>query len=91
MDCSVKTAQHIDRYRIRLDFEDGSRGDVDLAGYVRPGTVFEAFADPDYFKTFRVEYGTLVWGDGEVDLAPEKLYELATGVVIGSRQRQGAV
>lgn len=26
---------------------------------------------------FRIEYGTLVWGDGLVDIAPETLYQKA--------------
>jgi hypothetical protein len=26
-----------------------------------------------------VYYGTLSWGDDEIDLAPEHLYEMATG------------
>jgi hypothetical protein len=44
--------------------------------------------DDDYFRGLRVELGTLVWGEGELDIAPETLYEKATGrVVTYSRSR----
>jgi hypothetical protein len=38
--------------------------------------VFVNFGHIDYFKKFTIDYGTLVW-DGEVDIAPERLYEKA--------------
>jgi len=72
-------AQYDSEYRIHLQFEDGSRGTVDLSDYIKPDTVFEVFSDKHYFTSFRIEYGTLVWGDGEVDIAPETLYERTTG------------
>ena len=74
----VTEARYPNRYRIQLRFEDGSAGVADLSGYPNQDNVFRAFPDSDYFKRFRVEYGTLVWGNGEVDIAPESLYSLAT-------------
>ncbi|RKX79290.1 MAG: hypothetical protein DRP87_03615 [Spirochaetes bacterium] len=41
-----------------------------------------------FFKKFRVEYGTLVWGNGEIDIAPETLYTLATGKPVTFGQKQ---
>ena len=75
----ITEAQYIEHYRIQLKFEDGSTGTVDLTAYLEEDTVFQAFVDMEYFKYFAVEYGTLVWGKGEVDIAPETLYSLATG------------
>jgi hypothetical protein len=34
--------------------------------------------DIDYFKIVRLEYGTWVWGEGQIDIAPETLYVKAT-------------
>ena len=74
----VTEARYPNRYRIQLRFEDGSAGVADLSRYPNQDNVFRAFPDSDYFKRFRVEYGTLVWRNGEVEIAPESLYSLAT-------------
>ena len=75
----VVEARYERDYRIRLTFEDGQSGVVDLADYVSDRTVFAPFSDIDYFRRFQVDAGALVWGNGELDIAPERLYELATG------------
>jgi hypothetical protein len=75
----VTHAEHVEGYRIKLSFEDGSSGIADLSSYPSETDVFRAFLDMDFFRTFRVEYGILDWGDGNIDIAPERLYELATG------------
>lgn len=85
----LKNAEVVGGYVLKLEFEDGSTGKVDILKYVEEGTVFARLKDPSYFKTFRIEYGTLLWGEGEVDVAPEALYEEATGkqVEYGSKDR----
>ena len=72
-------AQYIADYKIKLQFEDGSTGIADLSEYPDSDNVFRQFLDIDYFKGFRIEYGTLIWGNGELDIAPETLYTIATG------------
>ncbi|MFP4068449.1 MAG: DUF2442 domain-containing protein [Spirochaetaceae bacterium] len=74
----VTHAEYVSNYKIRFEFEDGSRGVADLSDYPEEGTVFSAFFNLDYFSKFYVEHGAVVWGNGEVDIAPEKLYELVT-------------
>ena len=74
----VTEAQYINDYRIRLSFEDGSTGIADLSDYPNGDTVFRAFLDMDFFKDFSIEYGTIIWGNGELDIAPETLYTIAT-------------
>ena len=74
-------------YHVRVDFEDGSAGNVDLRKCVKEGTVFERLSDRAYVATMRVECGTLVWGNGEVDIAPEALYEESP--IDYSKKRQG--
>jgi hypothetical protein len=75
----ITEAQYLDNYKIRLSFEDGSTGIADLSEYPNADNVFHSFLDIAYFKDFRIEHGTLVWGKGELDIAPETLYVLATG------------
>jgi hypothetical protein len=84
----VTEAKYIDNYRIRLSFEDGSTGIADLSDYPNKNNVFRLFLDMDYFRNFRIQYGTMIWGDGELDIAPEKLYTIATGKVIEYNSRK---
>lgn len=75
----IEEAQYLDGYRLSLRFEDGSTGIADLSGYPNKSNVFRAFLNAEYFRRFRLEYGTIVWGNGELDIAPETLYRLSTG------------
>ena len=82
----VAEADYVAEYRIKLRFGDGSEGIADLSSYPDAGNVFKGFLDLGYFRHFRIEYGTLVWGDGDVDIAPETLYALATGNPVEYRE-----
>jgi hypothetical protein len=70
----VTAVEVIGDYRLRLTFQDGTVGDVDLSGREWRG-VFEPLGDPSYFARVEVdaEAGTIAWPDG-LDLAPEPLY-----------------
>lgn len=44
---------------------------------------FPAFAplkDEDVFRSVYIDYGCPVWNDGEIDIAPEYLYDSGTSV-----------
>lgn len=62
---------------LRLLFNDGTVGDVDLSNEEWTG-VLEPLGDPKYFARVQVdpEARTVTWPNGE-DLAPEPLYEQA--------------
>lgn len=72
----VTKAKFLSEYRIWLSFNDGSSGEVDLAGKLT-GSMFEPLSDKKLFARFGVdkELGTIVWDNG-ADLAPEYLKEL---------------
>ena len=79
---SVVSAEHIDGYRLRIAFEDGTDAVVDLAPYTRRIGVFRKLRDIEFFRRFKInaDFGVICWGPrGEVDIAPETLYELAGG------------
>jgi hypothetical protein len=71
---AVVGAAVIEDHRLRLLFDDGTAGDVDLSSMEWKG-FFEPLRDPDYFAKVRVdpEAATVVWPNG-ADLAPETLY-----------------
>jgi hypothetical protein len=72
----VVEAEYRGGHRGGLRFDDGSAGEIDLAG-VLGGPVFEPLRDPGYFARFVVE-DTLTWPNG-ADFAPEFLHERVTG------------
>ena len=72
--------KYIGDYKLEITFETGEKGVVDLKDYSLEGGVFSKFADLNYFKQVFVhkELGVLTW-PGDVDIAPETIYSLATG------------
>ncbi len=76
----VISATYKGEYKIALAFDDGEQGIVDFSPYLEKGGVFERFRDETFFRTFSVndELGVLTW-EGDIDIAPETLYSLATG------------
>jgi hypothetical protein len=74
----VRQACYVDGYRIRLRFNDGAEGIVDLSDCLE-GEVFEPLKDVTNFKAFRVDpdIETVVWNNG-ADMAPEFLYDKMT-------------
>ena len=75
MHYSVVQARYVRDFVIWLKFADGSEGEVDLANELW-GPVFEPLKEPEYFRQFKLEYGTIEWPNG-ADFAPEFLYERA--------------
>ncbi len=65
-------------HRIRLEFEDGCAGVLDMEGHRWRG-VFEPLQDVAVFRQFRLnrELNTITWPT-DADLAPEYLYEQAS-------------
>lgn len=80
----VTAVEVVDHHRLRLSFEDGTNGEVDLSDWEWRG-VFEPLADPDYFGRVELdrELGTIVWPNG-ADIAPETLYAWVTTRMLGA-------
>ena len=76
---NILKAKYISAYKLELFFKNGENGIVDLKIYIQNGKVFNRLNNLEIFKVFNVEYGTVSWCNSEIDIAPEKLYELATG------------
>lgn len=65
----------LDGHRLRVRFNDGSGGEVDLAPLLQapdPG-VFAALRDEGLFRQARVQLGAVTW-PGDLDLAPDAMY-----------------
>jgi hypothetical protein len=72
----VTGVEVIGEYQLRLTFKDGTVGDVSFTDREWNG-VFEPLRDPERFAQVSIEFGTLVWPNDGLDMAPEALYERA--------------
>ena len=71
----VKEATYLHDYVLRIRFNNGAEGEVDLSDELE-GEVFGPLKDLDVFQSFTVDQvlETVVWENG-ADFAPEFLYE----------------
>jgi hypothetical protein len=73
-------------FRLRVRFNDGVEGTVDLGGLVHSASagVFAALRDENLFRQARIELGVVTW-PGNLDLAPDAMHrairELGTWIV----------
>ena len=68
-------------YRIRLCYDDGTEGEVDLSHLAGRG-VFKAWADRSFFADVRIgPGGAICWG-GDIDVCPDALYLRLTGMAV---------
>jgi hypothetical protein len=67
----VIQAKYLGGFQVRLRFNDGLEGEIDLANDLW-GEVFEPLRDPAVFAGFVVDH-TLTWPNG-ADFAPEFLH-----------------
>jgi hypothetical protein len=86
----VVQVECLDGYRLRLRFEDGVQGVVDISGLVKFAGVFAPLKDRAYFVQVHVhpDIGTICWPNG-ADLDPDVLYALITGEAIDVSETVG--
>ncbi len=76
----ITEVQPLENYHLRLRYEDGVEGVVDIAGLIRFTGVFAPLKDLEYFAQVRVnpELGTICWPN-DADLDPDVRYARITG------------
>ena len=76
---TVEKADYLGDYRLHLLFNTGESGEVDLQDLIFKYNAAAPLRDIDKFKNFVLDdWATLTWDCG-FDVAPETLYERATG------------
>ncbi len=72
----IVEAQYVRNYIIRVKFDDGLEGDVDLEKELY-GDMFSPLKDLGQFKKFKIhpELHTLIW-ENDADFAPEFLHSI---------------
>ena len=67
-------------HRLRLRYDDGTEGEVDLSSLVGRG-VFQTWKDVAVFEAVRLgPFGEIAWGE-DLELCPDALYMRLTGKV----------
>ena len=78
--CRVVFVQPLSNYRLRVVFQDGVEGEMDLSDRLF-GPMFEPLRCPDFFsRAFIDDFGVVCWPNG-ADLAPDALYETLAGAI----------
>lgn len=68
----------LENYRLYLEFDDGTKGDVDLSELVGEG-LFAAWTDYGFFQKVEIgEHREIKWND-EIELCADSLYLKLTG------------
>ncbi|MBI5878256.1 MAG: DUF2442 domain-containing protein [Chloroflexi bacterium] len=69
----VRAVEPLERFNVRVTFDNGVTCEIDLAPYLR-GPIFDPVrSDPAVFRAVRVEGGTVAWENG-ADIDPDVLY-----------------
>ncbi|MCL2805731.1 MAG: DUF2442 domain-containing protein [Treponema sp.] len=76
---TVKQVYPQDNYILRLRFSNGEEKKVDISSFFNE-KVFKSLQDINLFKSVYIDYGTVVWRDGTIDIAPEYLYEIGVPI-----------
>ncbi len=74
----ITQASYVKDYLIKVVFNDGACRVFDFSPIIAKYPVFKELRDLSKFRNY-VLTDTLEWNDGEIDIAPEFLYE--NGVV----------
>lgn len=70
----IVAADRLGDYRLMVTFNDGEKRIFDGHSLLN-GPVFAPLADEKVFNDYALDYETLTWLNGEVDIAPEFVYE----------------
>jgi len=77
----IKSVRALDNNKLWLRFSTGEEKEFDFSSLLND-TCFKPLNDESLFKNVYIDYGTTVWDDGKIDIAPEYLYENSTPYVI---------
>ena len=72
----IKSVEHIKDYLLHVTFKDGQERLIDLYPFLSTSTFpfVSKYLDLDLFKQVRVDYGTVAWGDNDMDINPLSIY-----------------
>lgn len=69
----ISEVKALDDMIMILTFSTGEKRLFDAT--ILEGQIFEPLKNPEIFKKAKIEYGVVTWMDGNIDCAPEFMYE----------------
>lgn len=70
-------------HKLWVRFSTGEARTVDFTPLLKL-PAFAPLADEEVFRGVYIDYGTAVWLDGQIDIAPETLYERGEATRLGA-------
>ncbi len=64
----------LDNYKLWVRFNTGETKTFDFNPLLNK-TAYKPLADTNKFKECYIDYGVVVWNNGDIDISPEYLYE----------------
>ena len=77
---SICGVRPLENYHLWLRFSTGETKIFDVEPLLGL-PVFKPLSDPEVFKGVYIDYGTVVWNDGEIDIDPETMYKQGNTVL----------
>jgi hypothetical protein len=65
---SIKLAEYVGDYKIKLLFSDGIERLIDFSGFLENARnpMTKKYLDKQLFKKYSIEYGDIIWNDYEM-------------------------
>ena len=70
---TIKSVRPLEGYKLLLRFSTGEEKEVDITCLLDE-PAFRPLQDQKIFQSVYIDYGTVVWCNGTIDIAPEYLY-----------------
>lgn len=72
----IINAKYLEYPIIEVTFDNGERRTANFTKFLHESQLQQVrkWAEPEMFAQFRIENGTLCWGENEMDINPENIY-----------------
>ena len=77
---TIKYVCPLDEYKLRVRFSTEEEKEIDISSLINE-PAFKPLQDKNVFQSAYVDYGTVVWCNGTIDIAPEYLYDIGNPVI----------
>ena len=77
----ISSVRNLGNYQLVVSFNNGDTNLFDGRQLLNEGEVFAPLADESVFNDYTLDYETLTWRNGEIDIAPEYVYAKSSAYV----------